>query len=83
VAALDAGKHSVEPVSSGAVVTGDDANDLTYVTRGITVGVAGNIKVTTADGQTFIWAAPAGWSPVRLSRIWLTSLTATGIVAWW
>lgn len=65
------------------VGAGDDSNDLPAISRGVCVATAGNIKVTTAAGQTGVWPAPAGWSPVRLTRIWAASLTAVGITAWW
>jgi len=48
------------------------------------VGVAGDLKVKTAseDVVTFI-AAPAGFHPVQVVKVFATGTTATNIVALW
>jgi hypothetical protein len=48
------------------------------------VGVAGDLKVKTASGDvvTFI-AAPAGYHPVQVVKVFATGTTATNIVALW
>lgn len=72
------------PVPNLAAVTPSDASDLSFMTRGVHVGTAGDLKVTTAGGQTVvITGATAGWHPIRVSRIWSTGTTASGITAGW
>jgi hypothetical protein len=75
--------EAVAPVTHGAVVTPDDATDLTTASRAILVGTAGDIKLTTVGGSTLTAAFTAGWHPVCASRIWSTGTTAAGISAWW
>jgi hypothetical protein len=49
------------------------------------VGGAGNIKVTTAGGDTVVFTGLlAGmFIPVQVLRVWATSTTATNIIALW
>jgi len=71
------------PVSSGAAITPDDANDLTYETRGIYIGAAGDLKVTLAQDRstvTFTALSVGVIHPIAASRIWATGTTATGIL---
>lgn len=60
-------------------ITGDDATDLTYVTKGLEVQTAGDIKITTEAGETLTKHFWVGYHPVRIKRVWSTSLTASGI----
>jgi hypothetical protein len=71
------------PYTRAAAVTPDDANDLGYVTRGVNVQVAGNVKVTMLGGDAVVLALPVGTTRIRVSRIWAASTTATGISALW
>jgi hypothetical protein len=77
------------PANDAAPVTPSDVTDLAYVSRAILISVAGNIKVDTRGtdkypGQTgVVIAVPAGVIPLRVSRIYATSTTATGITAIW
>lgn len=75
------------PAAHAALVTPDDSNDLTSMTRGVSFGTAGAIKVTTAGGETLVipsGALAAGVvHPVAWVRIWSTSTTAANIVAYW
>ena len=91
MAALDAfaGPHDREtdhPATRAAAVTPNDSTDLTYASRAIYVGGAGNIKVDTLGGDsaiTFV-GVPAGTTlAVRATRVYSTSTTATSIVALW
>ncbi|KAA0697404.1 hypothetical protein DTW90_18410 [Neorhizobium sp. P12A] len=67
-----------------AAVTPDDANDLAYVTRGIYVGVAGNLAVNmSGNGGPVTIPVQPGLHPLAVSRILSTGTTATGIVAIW
>lgn len=48
----------------------------------IYVGVAGNVQVTTANGDIVTFTAVPGGSviPVQVIRVWATSTTATSLV---
>ena len=73
------------PANHIAAVTPNDSTDLAYVTTGLFVGGAGNIKVTTSGGDTGTFTGVAAGSilPVRVTRVWATGTTATNIVALW
>lgn len=66
-----------------AVVTPSDSEDLSYVSRGLYVGVAGNINVVMSGGMTLVIPVQAGFHPLAISRVMSSSTTATGIVAVW
>jgi hypothetical protein len=70
------------PPDTIADITPDDANDLAFVTRAIYVGFAGDIKITTPKGYTGVIPNVAnGWWVGRVSRVWATGTTATGLKA--
>lgn len=64
-------------------VTPNDSTDLTHVTRGIYVGVTGDVKITNVNGQTVTYTnlAAGVHHPMCVSRVWSTGTTATGIIA--
>lgn len=68
-----------------ALVTPADGSDLPFLTRGLSIAGAGAVRVTTAAGDTVTipsGALAAGVvHPLRVSRVWSTGTTATGIVA--
>lgn len=68
-----------------AVVTPSDSTTLGSNCRGFTLGTAGDVKVTTLDGDAVVFTAlAAGFiHPIACKRIWSTGTTATGIVAVW
>ena len=79
-------------VIGGAEVLGDPASDIEEIvlkddadnctnSRGILCDVAGDAKVTTRDGTTLTIPLQKGYNPLRLSRVWSTGTTATGIFA--
>ena len=77
--------YSLEsPAYSAAAVTPSDSADMTYVSRGIYVGVTGDVAVNMAGsgaGVTFK-AVPAGTLlPIAVARVLATGTTATNIVA--
>ena len=43
------------------------------------VHVAGDIKITTAEGTTMTITLPVGQYPVRIRRLWSTGTTATAV----
>jgi hypothetical protein len=63
-------------------VTPSDSVNLTYPSV-VFVGGAGNIQVTTAQGDqvTFNGAQSGQVLPVQVIRVWSTGTTATSIVA--
>jgi hypothetical protein len=69
------------PGGAVAVTPSDSANlanpSVVYV------GAAGNVKVTTAQGDvvTFVGLLPGAIIPVQVLRVWSTDTTATSLVA--
>ena len=65
-----------------SAVTPSDSVNLTYPSV-VFVGGAGNVKVTTAQGDqvTFTGAQAGQVLPVQVIRVWSTGTTATSIVA--
>jgi hypothetical protein len=70
------------PAVHAFAITPHDANDLDYVTRGIYVGGAGNLKVTMLGGETVTFTGVAAGQiyPIRASRVFATLTTATSLV---
>lgn len=86
MAALDTMPANISNVGSArfaAVVTPSDSVDLAVVTRGLYVGVAGNISVNMSGNGAVVIPVQAGLHPLSVSRINSTGTTATGIVAVW
>ena len=70
------------PANDASAVTPSDTVPLTYVSRALYIGGAGNLVVTMQGGGnvTFI-GVPAGTVlPIRCSHVRSTSTTATSIV---
>jgi hypothetical protein len=67
------------PASRAEAVTPSDTVDLTYVTRGLWVGGAGNVAVVMVSGDavTFSGVVAGTLLPIRVSRVKSTSTTAT------
>lgn len=87
--ALDPGtpQYSMtNPAGNAEAITPSDTVDMTYICRGIYVGVAGNVVVIPAGSKiavTFV-GVPAGYVlPVCASRVNNTNTTATNLVALW
>jgi hypothetical protein len=81
-------------VSRAAAVTPSDTVDIPSVSTQdgtgnngcvLYVGVGGDVKVTTAGGDTVVFTGLlAGmFVPVQVLRVWATDTTATDIVALW
>ncbi len=74
----------IQPATGGAVITPDDATDLTEIARSIFCTTAGTIKVTCYDNTTFTQTVPAGFIlPVLVRRVWSAGTTTTPVVAYW
>lgn len=68
--------------AGAAAITANDAVDLPQVSV-VFVGGAGNVKVTTANGDdvTFSGVAAGMVLPVQVRRVWSTGTTATLMTA--
>ena len=71
-----------EPAAYAETVTPSDASDLSYVTRGLWVGGAGNVKVLMLGGDavTLVGVQAGTLLPIRVSRVYSTDTTATSMV---
>ncbi len=66
----------------GAVENTPNDSTVIQVTRGVYVGVSGDLKVTMADGQAVTFSnIPVGFHPLQVQVIWSTGTTATSIIA--
>ena len=80
--ALDVSSGTDSPATRGFAISPGDGSDVTYATRAVWVGGAGDLKVTMLGGDTItLVGVPAGCLiPIRVSRVWSTGTTATSIV---
>lgn len=71
------------PAKNAVAVTPDDSTDLAVVSRGLYIGVGGDVAVIMAGGQTVTFAGVSGGSilPIRAIRIKATGTTATSILS--
>lgn len=70
-----------DPIVSASTITPDDTADLQTATRALFVGSGGNLRVTLVSGAIVTFeSAGAGWHPLRVTRVWATGTTATGLV---
>ena len=74
-----------DPATNAVLITPSDSVDLTNVSRAVYVGTTGNMKVTMQDSGTVLFTGiPAGTTlPIRVTRIWSTTTTASTILALW
>lgn len=73
------------PYAHAAAVSPHDTNELAYVTRAVFVGGAGNLKYTSAGGETVTLTGVTAGSVlcIRAKLIFSTGTTATNIAAFW
>lgn len=73
---------SIAPVASATSVIKSDTT-VFAATRGLYVGVSGDVKVDHASGETvtYIGLAAGMLHPVSVTRVYSTGTTATNIVA--
>lgn len=71
------------PPSNAAQVTPSDVADLPYITRAIYVGIQGDVRLRTQNGQDIIYKDLVGTKVIRASRVYLTGTTAGAIIAEW
>jgi hypothetical protein len=73
-----------DPAHYAAAVTPSDTVDLAAASTAIFIGGGGNLRVTMLGGGIVTFAGlSVGWHPIRVTRVWSTSTTATNIVAVW
>ncbi len=82
--------HWLGPYTHAVAVTPSDSADLAQVARALIcsddgASAAGNVKVTTAEGDTVVLpqVAPGVVIPVAVKRVWSTSTTVSTVVALW
>lgn len=73
------------PIENAASVTPHDTNELSYVTRGLYVGVSGNVTVVLSSGDEvqLVGLAAGVVHPLRVRQVKATGTAATNIVALW
>lgn len=75
-----------DPAKRAAAITPSDATDLETPTRGIYIGVTGDVTVDLEDsGTTILFKGAVAGSvlPVEAKRVRATGTTATNLVALW
>ncbi len=77
------GNDLLAPASNAAAVTPSDSVALTFASKRLWVGGAGNVTLITVGGATVTYTAvPAGtYLNVRANQVKATGTTATNIVA--
>lgn len=60
-------------------ITPNDSDELTYPANSLVISTAGNLKCVTAAGNTVIIAVPAGVLPLKVTKVFSTNTTASGI----
>ena len=63
-------------------ITPSDGTALVKPTRAVYVGVSGDLRVDSMDGNqvTFVGLAAGMVHPIRCTRVYATGTTATGII---
>lgn len=77
------GVAPTSPARYFSAVTPSDSADLTYATRALYIGGAGNLSVIDLDGVTVAINGVAAGTllPIRVARVRSTGTTATNITA--
>lgn len=73
------------PATGAAAITPSNDANLATETRALLVGVAGNVRVTTKDGDDVVLTGLLAGNvyPICVVKVWATSTTATNIVGLW
>ena len=81
--AIEPNLRGSNPAENAAEISPSDSSDLTNTARALYVGTQGNVKVTTAGGDTVTFEGIAAGSiiPVRVQRVFSTGTTATNLVS--
>ena len=72
----------IDPAESAFEITPNDNADLAHVTRGLYVGVIGDVSVITANGDTVTFVAVAAGivHPLQIRKVFASGTDATDIV---
>jgi hypothetical protein len=84
MAAIDRTQGQIgEPATDGVLVTPSDSTELTFITRALYIGGAGDLNVIMKSGNTIKYSAvPAGTVlPIRVKQVLSTGTGASLIVA--
>jgi hypothetical protein len=75
--------RGTDPADNAAAVTPNDGVDLTNIARALYIGTGGDVKITTAGGDTVTLNDVQGGSilPIRTKRVFSTGTTASNMVA--
>ena len=75
--------RGTDPADNAAAVTPNDSVDLTNIARALYIGTGGDVKITTAGGDTVTLNDVQGGSilPIRTKRVFSTGTTASNMVA--
>lgn len=69
-----------DPATAIFDITPSDTTDLDHVTTGLNVATPGTVRVTTVDGSVgTLTIHPGQPFPLRVSRVWQSGTSATGI----
>lgn len=82
--AVDVSQGGVgQPASNVEVVTPSDAVDLSYVSRALYIGGAGNVTVIMQGGQTVTFSGVSAGQilPIRVKQVKASGTTATLILS--
>lgn len=71
------------PPSNALQVNPSDTADLAYVTRAIYVGIQGDLRVLTHNGQDVIYKDVIGTKVIRAKKVFATGTTAGALIAEW
>jgi len=77
-----AGVSMLFPVKHAFAIAASNDDDLAVVTRGLYLGTAGDVKLTTAGGDTVTFKGLAAGiiHPIRATRVFATGTTAADIL---
>jgi len=73
---------AIAPPADIFVITPSDDDNLEHATRGIYIGTAGNIKLTTTNGKTgtFVNVAAGSILPIQAIKVFETDTNAANLV---
>lgn len=75
---------SSSPANDAALVTPSDTVDLPAVPKGVYIATEGALRITMLSGTTLTTPTlHVGWHPLKVTRIFATGTTATGIMVAW
>lgn len=72
----------IDPADGVFIITPSDTENLTQATRGLYVGVAGDVKVDMASGDTITFKTLSAGiiHPLRVRKVYSTGTNATDIL---